>query len=238
MLTSTRIIALAAVLALGGTTLAQAQVTIGPRIGLNLADISFKFEDIDDADLDTKLLVAPQAGITLNAAFGNLALQPSLLFSQKGTKVTVDESSPGFSNVTETTARLNYLELPVNLVYTTGGTEGFQVFAGPYIGFGLGGKIKQKYTVSQSGTTISESESYKVKFASKSKSNSDAEYFNQPDFGVNGGVGYKTGPFQVQAGYSLGLNNMVPKDSDGAKPDSKSHNRVIQFSLSYFFGSN
>lgn len=237
MLTSTRIIALAAVFALAGISRAQAQVTVGPRIGLNLADISFKLDDTDDDDLKTKLLAAPQAGLTLNAAFGNLALQPSLLFSQKGAKVTVDESSPGFSNVTTTTARLNYLELPVNLVYTTGGTEGFQVFAGPYVGVGFGGKIKQKYTVSQAGVTVSDSETYKAKFASKEKDESDTYYFNQPDLGVNGGVGYKAGPFQVQAGYSLGLNNMAPKYSDGGKPKDKSHNRVIQFSLSYFFGS-
>ncbi|SDY72256.1 Outer membrane protein beta-barrel domain-containing protein [Hymenobacter psychrophilus] len=237
MHTAPRIIAIAAVLALGGTTWAQAQVTVGPRIGLNLANVSIKNEDNSGLELDPKLIAAPQAGITLNAAFGNLAIQPSLLFSQKGFKVTEEERDGADSFKTEATYRLGYLELPVNLVYTTGGTEGFQVFAGPYVGIGVGGKVKAKYTVTQAGVTESGSETVNVKFASKEKNNSDDLYLNQPDFGVNGGVGYKVGPFQAQAGYSLGLGNMIPKDSNGDKPDGKLRNRVIQFSLSYFFGS-
>lgn len=56
-------------------------MSIAPRIGLNASSIKF---DIEDEDPDSKLLFAPQAGVTLNAQFGNLSLQPSLLFSQKG----------------------------------------------------------------------------------------------------------------------------------------------------------
>ncbi|WP_019947575.1 porin family protein [Hymenobacter aerophilus] len=237
MLTPTRTLLLATILTLGGTTWAQAQVTVGPRVGLNLANVSYKTDDKDD-EPDTKLLISPQAGITLNAAFGNLALQPSLLFSQKGFKVKESDNVGPASYEIESNTRLNYLELPVNLVYTTGGTEGFQVFAGPYIGVGLGGKQKSTYTVSGPGIDESGSETTKIKFAGKEKDNSDDFYINQPDYGFNGGIGYKKGPIQAQLGYSLGLNTLVSKDSDGKRPDDiKVHNRVIQFSLSYFFGS-
>lgn len=224
---------LAAAAVLGTTSLAQAQVTIGPRIGLNLANFAYG----DDIDIDTKLLPAPQLGVGLNVAFGNLAFQPALLFSQKGYRINEEETNGNFKQQIEVTSRLNYLELPLNLVYTTGGTEGFQVFAGPYVGIGLGGKERAKYSYSDPRGSGSDSESANVRFANEEKANSDEIYYRQPDLGLNGGIGYKTGPLQVQLGYSLGLSNLIPENSNPVLPDASAKNRVIQLSMNYFFST-
>jgi Outer membrane protein beta-barrel domain len=219
---------------LGVASAAQAQVTIGPRIGLNLANVAFE----EDDEFDEKILLAPQVGVSLNVEFGNLAFQPALLFSQKGFKIKEEETMGGVTQKLDATTRFNYLELPLNFVYTTGGSEGFQIFAGPYVGFGLGGKQKSEYSFSGGGGSGSTSGTTKIKFANQEEANSDDAYVRQPDLGLNGGIGYKTGPLQAQLGYSLGLSNLVPNDSNGNKPDDdlSAKNRVIQFSLSYFFG--
>ncbi|TGE26968.1 porin family protein [Hymenobacter metallicola] len=221
---------LAAALLVAGATTAQAQVTFGPRVGLNLANISQDLEDSDD-EVDTKFLLAPQVGLTLNAQFGNLSIQPSLLFSQKGFKIEEEETSGGASLKYEVTQRMNYAEIPVNFVYTTGETEGFQIFAGPYIGIGLGGKSKYKL----SGFINEEGEN-KIKFANKYGDEDDTDYVRALDLGLNAGVGYKAGPVQAQLGYGLGFSNLIPNDEDDTEPKDKIKNRVIQLSLSYFFG--
>lgn len=227
---------LASALLVAGTSAAQAQVTIGPRLGLNLANIKADFDGSED--IDTKMKAGAQVGITLNAQFGNLAFQPSLLFSQKGFKIE-ESASETFNGVTITgsskmDAALNYLDIPLNFVYTTGGDNGFQIFAGPYVGIGLGGKVKTKISFSGPGLNFSDSETTTVKFANE-EGDDDKLYLRRLNAGLNGGIGYKTGPFQVQAGYALGLTNMLP-DND-YDDESSFKDRTIQFSLNYFFAT-
>ncbi|MBX0291025.1 PorT family protein [Hymenobacter sp. HSC-4F20] len=232
-------------LLMGGAGAAQAQVTLGPRLGANASTLSF---DIDGESPDAKYIVGPQAGVTLNAQFGNLSVQPSILFSSKGAKF--DESSDETYTLggdtyrqqvkQEATIRLNYIEVPVNLVFNTSGEEGgFQVFAGPYIGIGLKGSYKTEgsYSVSVNGQveeSFSGSEEEDIKFVGKGTDGDEPE-FRRIDVGLNAGVGYKAGPFQAQLGYGLGLGNLVPKYEDDDS-DDKLHNRGVQLSVSYFFG--
>ena len=66
-----------------------------------------------------------QLGIMAHKEFSeHFALQPALMYCGKGAK----------------DASLNYLELPVNLVYMKGEGHGFFVSIGPYIGYAIGGK--------------------------------------------------------------------------------------------------
>ncbi|GAA3955145.1 porin family protein [Hymenobacter algoricola] len=222
-----------AVLLSAGATTAHAQVSFGPRVGLNLADISQDYKDLND-EPDTKLYLGGQVGLSLHMRFGNLALQPSVLLSQKGIKRDDSQTAFGITVKTTGTERLNYLEVPVNLVYTTGGKEGFQVFLGPYAGLGLGGKYDVTRTA-VSGATGSYTEAGEVKFASKAGTTAKTDYVRSLDFGLNAGVGYKVGPVQMQLGYGLGLSNLVPNDSNDKAPEDEINNRVIQLSVAYFF---
>jgi hypothetical protein len=59
-------------------------------------------------------------------------LQPGVLYSQKGAE---------FEDSAE--LQLNYIEIPVNLVYKPVlGAGRLLLGFGPYVGFGLGGKLK------------------------------------------------------------------------------------------------
>lgn len=219
---------------------AQAQVTFGPRLGLNLSTVAADFKDADD-ELDPKYRIGGQVGVALNAQFGKLAFQPALMVSQKG--FTAKEKNSTFYKTTlEQKLRLTYLELPLNLVFTTGGDQGFQVFAGPYVGVGIGGKyaVEGNWTYNDGTIAISGSvdESGDVKYANEypSSNNSDDVYFRTIDAGVNVGLGYKINAFQVQLGYGLGLGNIFPKDEDGKDSEDKLRHRGFQLTAGYFFG--
>ena len=115
------------------------------------------------------------------------------------------------------------------------------MFAGPYVGFLLGGR----YTSSQSGRYGSG--------ASRGQSNegdvkAGYTYNNRPgeayvsrgvDAGLQGGLGYGlAGGFQVQASYSQGLRNLgaayAPGVTSATPPTYRSH--AFQLSAAYLFG--
>ncbi|GAA3961250.1 porin family protein [Hymenobacter antarcticus] len=226
-------------------TSAQAQISFGPRVGLNVTNLSYDLDGEDEPS--SKYQYGAQVGATLNAQFGNLSVQPSLLFTMKGdqAKSSGSESNTfggqtfSYTYETKQSLRLNYLELPVNLVYSTNGAEGgFQVFAGPYVALGLSGKVKSdsKTTITAGGATQTNSSSDEsdVEFVSK-EGKDDKAYLRNLDAGFNMGVGYKVGGIQAQLGYGLGLSNLVPNDTNDKDPDITVRNRGFQLSLSYFF---
>jgi hypothetical protein len=221
---------------------AQAQITIGARVGANLANIRFKSNSSFTSGLDKKGKVGAQAGLTLNAQFGKLAVQPSVLFSQKGFHqnqsgtATLNGVTTTFSSKADVV--LNYIEVPVNLVYTFGDGQGFQVFAGPYAGVGLSGKDKRdskgvETTSSGAVTNYSIDVTYDVRFGEGRKENS--VYYRTINVGLNGGIGYKIGALQAQLGYAYGLSNMLPKYYGNSQ---KGKDRTVQLSLAYFLGAN
>ncbi|WBO85979.1 porin family protein [Hymenobacter yonginensis] len=236
---------LGSALLLSATTGAQAQLTFGPRVGLNATTIHYDFGDCREPE--TSLHTGLQAGLSLNAQFGKLAVQPSLLYSQRGGKSTATASDT-YADTTRTfdfrnTTRLHYLELPVNLVYSTKGAQGgFQVFAGPYVALGLGGRQTTDMDVTiQAGaqrTTYADTFFQNVDFTNKRGEVSQVEYLQALDAGLNFGVGYKLGGLQAQLGYGLGLRNMILDYPDGRSPmpEGKSYNRGLHFSLAYFLG--
>ncbi|UOG74063.1 PorT family protein [Hymenobacter tibetensis] len=224
---------------LSAITIAQAQITVGPRVGLGLANMHHS------SGLGTKPKVIGQAGIMGNVQFGKLSVQPSLLFARKGFKVE-DSGSPvvlggTFSYKTEADVLFNYLEVPLNVVYSLTGEQGFQLFAGPYISIGLNGKYKGETEYEETGiggvvNRYSRKDDYTVQFADEQDETVDKTYYKRINAGLNGGIGYKAGPIQAQLGYMLGLSNIR---SNSSNPDSKGSikDRTIQLSLAYLFGA-
>jgi hypothetical protein len=213
----------------------QAQVSFGPRVGLNASNLSYKLSYSGPTEPDSKILFGPQIGLALNAQFGNLALQPAVLFTMKGDKQEETGSMSGVTYKSEETLRLNYAEIPVNLVYSTNGADGgFQVFAGPYAAFGLSGKLKSKVSATYNGRTEEDSDEMDVEFTD-TDGNENKAYVRGLDVGLNFGLGYKVGGVQAQLGYGLGLGNLLTDDPSGNSPDSKIRNRSIQLGLTYFF---
>ncbi|MDO7849339.1 outer membrane beta-barrel protein [Hymenobacter sp. M29] len=246
---------------------AQAQVTFGPRVGANLATATFNTLETTVApgtsyNYSKSSIVAPQIGLVLNMQWDKWAFQPALLFSQQGVKqqasVTADFFGIQLREDITATCRVNYLVLPLNVVYTPGGDHGLQFFAGPYLAVGVGGKANYTISVSgsspgQPGTTFNESESSSVGFAfgnefpdfmtstgggsggtglGSSEASAMARRF---DAGVAAGVGYRVGPVQAQLGYSFGLLNVNPDyPASYQMPNQAGTLRSLQLTATYF----
>lgn len=169
----------------------QAQISIGPRVGINLSNQRYAFDD-ESESLDNR--VGFLAGLVVEGRFSdNLALQAELDFIQKGAK---DNLFSGDAQLI-----LNYLEIPI--LFKAGGS--FDIIRldgliGPSIGFGIGDvKIKQN---------------------GETESSSWDEYgINTIDFGLQfgGAISVKAGratQIFLDIRYVLGLSNLIEMETD------------------------
>src|SRR5690554_5366348 len=139
----------------------NSQITFGPMAGLNMSNIS--------GMTNSKMKMGFHIGGVAKMNFGNFYVMPGVLFSGKGTKQE--------AGALKTTTSVSYLEIPINVGYSFG-ESGFSIIAGPYLGFGIGGKIKHE----GGGASISEN----IKFGSDANS-----HMKGMDFGVNVGAMYQ-----------------------------------------------
>jgi hypothetical protein len=139
----------------------------------------------------------------------NLLFSPAINFVQKGMKAPDLDADE-----TDETA-LNYLELPLNVLYTT---NGFFFGGGPVVGIGLSGK--NKYSDFNGGIQTDD-----IKFGS------EQDEVRQFEFSGNLLAGYqlKNG-LMVSAGYNMGFTNLINGDVDGSIK-----NRYWSFKLGYLF---
>ncbi len=155
---------------------------IGLKAGLNMSTLAF------DGDDDTKMLLGIHLGAVAEFEFSeNLAFEPGLLFSQKGTDYDVDGDMK---------TRLNYLDIPFNVRYKIGS---FFAQAGPQVGIGL------------SGTQELGDEEEDIEFGS------DEGQLKRIDLAFSFGVGMNFDQFQVSANYGLGLTNLSNWEGDDVK---------------------
>lgn len=189
-----------------------------------------------------------QAGAVLEIRQGKLAFQPALLFSQKGEELRYGayDSPAGSSYANTSTNRYNWLELPLDVVYTLFGDHGPQLSAGPYVALGVGGHQQGDRTYTKL-VTNSQLGSY-----SNAISYGADSYNRRFDAGLRAGIGYRQGPVQVQVSYSWGLTNLHQPSTTpevlaqiGTDPANTypyhdyqadaAHNRVAQVTGTYFF---
>lgn len=171
----------------------MAKIENGAKIGLNIANLNGS----DDKGLETKngfvigYFIALQIG-------PNLAVQPELLYTQKGSQGNVGNLNTKFS--------MNYIEVPVLLRYmfsTSGDSKLFLVF-GPALALNVKGEV----VLSSGG-----------KFLSIDMANQKSV-----DFGLvmGGGVSIESGHTRIllEARYTVGLSNafsdVPPFDSNDA----------------------
>jgi hypothetical protein len=219
-----KILSLGIALCLAGMSL-NAQVSFGPKVGLNLANLSGDAEELLGESPSMK--IGAQIGGVVNMNFTDaLALQPGLILSMKGASVSMEMM--GISM--DMTYSANYLEVPINMVYGIDmGAGQLQVFAGPYLSYGLFGKV----STSAAGV----SDDTDIQFVSDAvDADDDKAAINALDYGINAGLGFKTGAIQIQAGYGLGLGNIEPK-YDGEDPEYTTTNSVIQLNVAYLLGN-
>lgn len=131
----------------------------------------------------------------------SLNFRPELNYIQKGSKTTGETADESVL------IALNYLELPLNMIYHANAGKGRVSFgAGPVIGFGLSG-----YTRIRSG---GEELTTDIKFDGKPADDAEDGYghLKAMDIGLNFFTGYQlsNGLF-ANAGYAFGLSNITPQ---------------------------
>ncbi|RSK49830.1 porin family protein [Hymenobacter rigui] len=221
-----------------GCSAAQAQTVIsfGPRLGFNASTSHYSY----DRTFTTKYKPGGSVGVMAEARRGHLALQAAALYEQKGFRLDDEYKSGSDYSRQKDTYRLNYLTLPVQVVYTQHEDgQGVQILAGSYVGMLLNGQLQYDdyYQNRVIGELAFRGES-KIKPASTIDYPSQGAYSQRFDAGVQAGVGYRYNNLLVQAEYSLGLRDLRPRynDVNGNRFISPSYyNRVVQLSASYLF---
>ncbi|MBC7946666.1 MAG: PorT family protein [Chitinophagaceae bacterium] len=180
---------------------------------------NFSQKDNDEKVDGNKFKPGITVGVSLDVPMEKHgSFQPGVFLVQKGSKSeTVDGS-----DVTKVDTRLNYIEVPLNVVFRIPCSSGRVVLGGgPAVGFALSGKSK----VDGTGTDL-ESD---LKFGSSSR---DAD-LNFIDFGINALAGYEfSSGFFVNASYTHGINNLILDAPEG----NKLWNRVFALRLGFMLG--
>jgi hypothetical protein len=208
------------VLALSLPVFAQS-VKFGVKAGLNESTA-----DVGKTSSNISNLSGLNAGAFAEFEFGKIFLQPGLYFTQKGynsnTHITIDDPNGGTGSFDASgRLRLNYLQLPVNVLYNIAVKPGKIFFgAGPYYGYALSGNVRST-TINGSPNQVSEGN---ITFGG------DGNY-KRSDFGVNAlaGIKLKNG-LLFSVNYEYGLTNIYK--SQFVTTDK---NRVLGFSAGYQF---
>lgn len=188
--------------------------------GFNLANMLMKDDDGTYSD-DFKMKPGFHAGVLVNfPATEVLSIESGLLMDMKGTKM-----EDVFEGVGEVKLTTYYLDIPVTLKASQELSEGLKLYGkfGPYIGVGLSGKMKAE--ASYMGESMSEEED--IKWGS-----GDDDDLKRLDYGLTAGVGVEIKQISIGVNYDLGLANISSYTEDG----SKMKNKLLKFSVAYWFG--
>jgi hypothetical protein len=197
---------------IAGLSFAQS-VSFGVKAGVNFSKLTTSSSGIS---VTSATLTGFHVGAVADVGLGSWSLQPGLLFSTKGGSYG-NGSSNGSLKLT-----LNYIEVPVNLLYNIPvGVGKVFIGAGPYVGLGVSGKGTTTGSATSSG---SGTETTNITFGSGPNDTKN------PDYGINilGGMRFTSG-LSLSAGYGIGLANLSNDNSGTIK------NNVLSFSVGYFF---
>jgi hypothetical protein len=221
-----KIILMLFVSALSLPVLAQS-VKFGVKAGLNESTA-----DVGKTSSDISNLSGLNAGAFADFEVGKLSLQPGLYFTQKGfnskTSIIVPVplgGTPGSFNATGR-ARLNYLQLPVNVLYNIAVKPG-KIFlgGGPYYGYALSGNVKgSTISVYPGQGNFTDNQNNNIVFGGDNG-------YKRSDFGANAlaGIQLKNG-LLFSVNYEYGLTNVYKS------PNANTiKNRVLGFSVGYQF---
>ncbi|MBK6266369.1 PorT family protein [Marivirga sp. S37H4] len=216
-----KIIVLSLSIVLIGLHSAQAQTSFGIVGGVNFQNLNGT--DSDGDKLDNDLIVGFHAGVNLLIPVApDFYFSPGLLFSVKGAS---DEAIGIVGSY-----RINYLELPLNLVYKAKVGNGHILLGfGPYVGYAVGGKAKFE----------GDNDSYErdIVFQNTIESGDDPEfYLKRFDAGANIFFGYEleAGLF-LQLNTQLGLLNIHPEDKRVNDDESVVKNTGFGISVGFRF---
>ncbi|MFD2785297.1 porin family protein [Hymenobacter rubripertinctus] len=226
-------------LGLVGYAQGQTNISAGPIVGFNASTAPYEY----DHTFTTHYRTGGAIGVLVNAQRQHLALQVAALYQQKGFRIDDEYTSPrSLYTRQKNDYRLNYLNIPVQVAYAfRRDGQGFQVFAGGYVGLLLRGKaeLDTYYEDAMSGTSDARQGTTKLKPGRATELYSIHSYSQRIDAGLQVGAGYRYEQLLLQLSYSYGLRNVGPRYEEGIGVGfitPSYYNRVAQVSMAYLFG--
>ena len=208
----------AVILVITFTTESFAQ-NFGVKAGLNLSNMVIKGDDYSVAN--PKMNLGFNLGVTAEFPINPMfSFETGLMLNTKGFKI--DETILGETVEAKAKTNIFYLDIPLTakIGFDVGGTK-IYALVGPYVGFGLSGKVKGEGTIL--GITVNTTE--EVKFGSKN------DEIKRLDYGLLFGAGVEFGHITLGASYGLGLANISNYSDNG----HKENHRVTSISVGYKF---
>lgn len=184
----------------------HSQVRTGQIVGFNFATMKL---NAGGSPVEAEGATGIHYGLIFSIpASYNIAFQPGIIFSSKGSSFLIDTVDISLSPI--------YIEVPLNAILSFGRDAfGVTFFAGTYFSYGIGGtKI------------VSGGEAKEIAFGS-----GDGKDIRHFDLGLNFGAGFNIKGFLITAKYGLGLANLSPTTAS----DTEMLNRVIGISLTTLF---
>ncbi|MDO1451083.1 porin family protein [Rhodocytophaga aerolata] len=148
-----------------------------------------------------------------------LAIQPELLYTNTGAKVTYGGSDlADLLGIEEGEVRfnLNYIQVPIALVANLGPV---QLHGGPYISYLAGANVKDLKSADLNSNEITDL---------------NADNFNRMDYGLVGGIGVDINKFMIGARYNYGLRKVGDSGIAGTLTND-SRNSVAQLYIGFGF---
>ena len=167
---------------------------ISIRAGVNFQNLNG--EDASGNKLENKIKTGFNAGIVGDIPVApDFYFQPGLLYSAKGAKL---------QNTSDGKVNLNYVEMPLNLVYKPMlGTGRLLMGFGPYLAYGIGGKVENAGLEND------------IKFEKNAGNAANTVYYKPLDAGANLLFGYEfSNKLSAQLNAQLGLVNINAYDND------------------------
>jgi Outer membrane protein beta-barrel domain len=219
-----------AVCALGFSKVNAQETEFYVKGGFNLANVSVTSDGgVDDA----KAIASFHAGVMADLPLTSfLALQPSLIFTGKGSQLQTGSTS----DITyfRATSKPYYIELPVNLVLKLplqSDESSFFVGAGPYVAMGIAGKNKAEGKV----FSVPFSTDDKIEFGNEQPTtgtgNAGLGIMRRFDYGLNATAGLVLGNVLVSINYGLGLAKLQAGSDNSTDNDNK--HRVLSLSMGF-----
>ena len=214
------------------TTFASfSQLSIGVQGTGNLSDASIEAPDLFKPT--KKMKVLPGAGIVADLRLNpGLLLRTGINYQQQG--INLETSFGGFGGEIEeistiSKVNLQYIQVPLNLLFTTKGSTQFFAGGGPYLSFAVSGKSKNETTYKFSDGAISTEKEELDVFEKDEDGNTS---FKRTDFGLGIMAGVKLpGGLFANVGYQYSLANLSKDDN------AKYRNRGLQLTIGYYLFS-
>jgi Outer membrane protein beta-barrel domain len=187
--------------------------TLAPKIGVK-GGINFTNLYVDDVE-DERMKVGFNLGLFAKLPVTpGLSIQPELLYSVKGSKVTYDLGVLG-SN--EYRFNLNYVEVPVLAVINV--SKNFNVHAGGYAAYLAQANIKK---------VVDDGPNDEI-------ADLNEDNFNRFDYGLVGGLGIDIENVTIGARYNYGLREVGKADNFGSRALKNSKNSAINLYIGFGF---